>query len=44
MSRIVMYNPRNDVKIITNIKFQPKWEKLGFSVINNNVVLFKVAV
>lgn len=44
MGRVVMYNPRNDVKIITNVKFQSKWERLGFNVIHNNVVLFKLAV
>lgn len=43
MDKIVMYNPRNNVKIITNSDFKSKWEKLGF-VETPNVILFRMAV
>lgn len=42
MEKIVMFNPKNNVKIITNQCFQPKWEKLGFVPLKN-VTLLRMA-
>ena len=39
MEKVVMYNPRNKVKIMTNPQFQSHWEKLGFVVVTNITLL-----
>lgn len=40
---VTMLNPKNNVVIVTNPDFQPKWEQLGFIVVKN-LELFKMAV
>lgn len=42
-NKVTMYNPKNNVIIVTNESFQSHWEKLGF-VIVDNIVLFRMAV
>lgn len=40
--KVTMYNPKSGVTVITNDKFQTKWERLGF-IVAKNVILFKLA-
>lgn len=42
MSRIVMFNPSNNIKIVTTKEFENKWKNLGFIVLTNFIPLKKV--
>lgn len=41
-NKVVMFNPINNVRIITTKEFQKNWEKLGF-IVTDKVILFQLA-